>query len=70
MNKYKIMMEGYTATGNCCSDRYLGEYSGSSFRNACRKALKEKGYDMRYWNSKDCSFWGCRLYEIVRKEEL
>ena len=61
MRTYRVEMEGYICTGNCALGKYRGIYSATSPRLACRKALKDNGYDMKYWDYSSCSWWGCKV---------
>lgn len=69
--QYNVVMDGYTCTGNSAPIRQLGTYSASSPKAACRKALKENGFNMKYWNSSKCTWWGCEVYanEILNNKE-
>ena len=51
MKTYCVTMDGYVAQGNSAPPEYLGEYTATSPKAACRKALKDHGYDMQYWES-------------------
>ena len=59
--KYHVTVDGYVCTGNFAHAEYLGVYTASSPRAACRKALKDNGYDMRHWDSSRCTWWGRKV---------
>lgn len=70
MNKeeYTVYIDGYSCTGNYAPGQFLGTYTATSPKSACRKALVDHNYDMQYWKSSTCTWWGCQLYaENVRK---
>lgn len=64
--KYHVTVDGYVCTGNFASTEYLGTYTASSPRAACKKALKDNGYDMSYWDGSRCTWWGCK---VIAEEE-
>ena len=66
--EYTIIIDGYSCTGNYALPRQLGTYSAASSKAACRKALKHNGFDMKYWNSSQCTYWGCKVYAILQEE--
>lgn len=68
MKTYCVIMDGYVAQGNSSPHEYLGEYTATSPKAACRKALKDHGYDMQYWESSSCSYWGCKMTAEERSD--
>ena len=59
--EYHVTIDGYVCQGNSASGECLGIYAAASPKAACRKALKENGYDMSYWESASCAWWGCKV---------
>lgn len=71
---FEIWMEGYYATGNHeeahqikCKGVTL--WKGDTFKQACKKALLTSGYDMKYYNSKKNTYYGCRFFNCEKKLE-
>ena len=59
--KFEVWSEGYCAneTGDKKTDPiYHGECRGNNFEDACRNLLDGN----RYFDSKDLTHWGCKLY--------
>lgn len=55
--EYEVFIEGFICAGNSSPGKYLGIYCATSPKAACRKALKNNGYDMNYWDSSRCTWW-------------
>lgn len=64
---YEIWMEGYAATGESGTARYVDSIKAESFKDACVKFSKTKeGIEEQwdeYFDSQDLSYWGCRLFD-------
>ena len=58
--KFEVWSEGYWATGMIKKSDpvYHGECRGNSFADACRNLLDGN----RYFNSKNLTYWSCKLY--------
>lgn len=64
MKVYEIWLEGYAATGNRGTARYLGSSAGRSFKDACRRALISAGSDLKnYYDPVKNTYWGCNFYD-------
>lgn len=59
MNVYSIYMEGYRATGDSATARYVGAGVGHSFLEACRRYY----IDSDYYDPDGNTYWGCRLFD-------
>lgn len=59
MKNYQVWVEGYSATGDRSTASLAGMAKASSFKEACEKVYK----DDRYFDSKDLTYWGCRLFD-------
>lgn len=68
MKKFSLWIEGYSATGQDGTARYLGEIEGENFNDAV-KAYVEKLSDgaKRFWSSNlktgGWSYWGCDAFD-------
>lgn len=63
MKTFDIWIEGYSATGESGKAQYKGSYQGITFQDACEQMMKEKGWEMSYYNKDRDTFWGCRFFD-------
>lgn len=63
MATFEIWIEGYAATGEHGIAQHLGTYQGETFPEACQAAMKDKEWDMEYYNPANNSYWACRFYD-------
>lgn len=56
-------MEGFSATGDYATARFLGEFIAGSFRATCQRALDEHDMNLSHWNSDTNTYWGCGLFD-------
>jgi len=67
--KFTLWVEGYAATGEHGTARYLGMAEADSFNEAVLKWNKEHNADGRWGNlgyslnHDRYSLWGCRIYD-------
>lgn len=68
--QFDVWISGYTYSDNGMEGRvdsqpakFLGKYRGEDFQDACRRALKANGHDMRYYNPNTNSYWWQYLYD-------
>lgn len=60
---YEVWMEGYQATGESATASFLGETEASSFKKACKNVISEYPDLIEYYDNKDNTVWGCRLFD-------
>jgi hypothetical protein len=69
MARFEVWVEGYAATGNIAKAQQLIGRHGTplweapTFEEACVKALRALGWDMKYYDKKENSYWGCTFYD-------
>ena len=63
MDKFKVYTEGYACSGDSAKAQYLGEFEGETFKEACKEALKQKSWDMRYYDDKNNTYWACGFFD-------
>lgn len=73
MKEFEIWLEGYMAQENegvpVKATRFLrygetdSKWVAETFPEAIEAALKEKGWDMGYYNPKNNSYWACGFYD-------
>jgi len=67
--KHKIWIEGYNITGQSQQATQLVKDDGStqweanSFKEACKKAITELGWDMKHYDEDQNIYWGCRFFD-------
>jgi hypothetical protein len=59
MKFYSIWSEGYAATGQSNGAIHMGSGYANSFKELCLNIFK----DNRYYDPKDNTYWGCRLFD-------
>jgi hypothetical protein len=64
---WDLWMEGYQATGNFATARFLGSYDAFSYAEAVQQYLDEKHptdqKQLASWHDGYCAIWGCRIYD-------
>ena len=60
MKSYNIWSEGYRATGESSAAIRMGCGTGDTFKEACDKYF---GKHDNYYDSKNLTYWGCRLFD-------
>ena len=60
---FDIWSEGYSATSEHGTAQFLGTYSAPTFKEACKIALKDKEWDMKYYNENRNTYWACRFFD-------
>lgn len=69
MNQFELWVEGYAATGEHGTARFLGRWSGETFDEAVKKWNATKNIRSEYgdlrWSDNDhmWSVWGCRIFD-------
>lgn len=62
MKYYDVWMEGFQVMEGSCNAKYLGTYSGNSFKEACKKAAKAHPNYGNY-DARRNTIWGCKLFQ-------
>lgn len=62
MKTFNIWQEGFSVTGDHAKAEFMGDYKGHSFKEACKKMVKDKGLEGLY-DPKQNTVWGCRLFD-------
>lgn len=60
--KYQVWMEGFRVMEGSATAEFLGEYEADTFKEACKKAVRDKGYEKAY-DADYNTVWGCFLYD-------
>lgn len=60
---FNVYIEGYCCSGDSSKASYLGQFKGKTFEEACERALKEKSWDMSYYDRKSNTYWACRFFD-------
>ena len=60
--KYEVWMEGHHAQGSLSIAKCIGTFEGTSFEDACLVAMRYYPESEQYYNVKDNSYWGMRLF--------
>ena len=61
--EFAIWSEGYASTGGSAGAHYHGIGKGRTFREACENFFKDRAEDKKYFNAKDLTYWGCKIYD-------
>ena len=62
METFDIWMEGYAITGNHSNASFVGRFKGIDFLDACKNSMKEDEEADKYYNEKNNTYWGCKLF--------
>lgn len=63
MTIFEIWMEGFECTGNYCKASHVSSVEADSFSEACDKyAIANPKWAVHY-DSKQLSWWGCKLFD-------
>lgn len=65
MNKYKIWMSPSGCQGDHRGSKYIGEFEGETFNEACKKIVN-KYLDLKddgTWIYEQPTIWGCVLFQ-------
>jgi hypothetical protein len=60
--EWSVWMEGYRATGDQSPARYLGEWPGETFSDACA-AWADSTRSSGSFDRERLTYWGCRLFD-------
>ena len=63
MKEYEVWTEGYALSGGSSDASFLGVKNAESFKCACIKAMKDKGFEMLYYDDENNTYWGCRFFD-------
>ena len=63
MKSYEIWCEGYVCTGESGRAHYFGTTMANNFQEACDNFFNNDEYHSQYYNSKNLTYWGCRLFD-------
>ena len=64
MKDYKVWVEGASAQGGTNKAQFLGSYKADNFKQACKIAMKDNGWDMdKYYDEKKNTFWACKFHD-------
>lgn len=64
---YEIWSEGYCASGDSGKATYHGFSEGKTFRAACKKFAENNTSFNSFFDEKNNSYWGCRLFDSKEK---
>ena len=62
MKTFPVWLEGYRATGESGTATYLGDFTGDTFHEACKKAVIARDMDLKYYDPEKNTFWACRFF--------
>ncbi|MBR2388239.1 MAG: hypothetical protein IKB02_05670 [Clostridia bacterium] len=62
-NEIGLWIEGYAATGESSTAKFLGFYKASTLKEAVTEWLKENPQEEKYVNMERLSYWGCRFFD-------
>tara|TARA_R110000744_G_scaffold242781_1_gene359840 strand:+ start:2526 stop:3005 length:480 start_codon:yes stop_codon:yes gene_type:complete len=65
--KFEVWSEGYRATGERGTAQFLGTYEAETFKEACKIALKDKGWDLDSYDEINNTYWACRFFDSEDK---
>jgi hypothetical protein len=65
MKQYEIWSEGFVDSRERVGASFLGYGEGETFHEACVYYMNtdKEHKELRYFNVKDLTFWGCRLFD-------
>lgn len=65
MKQYEIWSEGFGDSRERHEAFFLGCGEGATFHEACINFMNtdKEHKELRYFNVKDLTFWGCRLFD-------
>lgn len=63
--EYEIWVEGHAIGGDRGKAQRIGniKYGSPTFEMACRLALEKNGWEMKFYNKENNTYWGCRFFD-------